>query len=1393
MYDWKRFWCPGDASFSLADDGFLYDPDAKYGNHLNPRVVPFSQLHGAACLVLLGEPGIGKSTAVEQEVAAAKAEFRASANVVVAINLGEYGDETRLVHDVFGSQEMAGWRTGSHGLHLFLDSLDECGLQIPHVAKILRRQIGDLKQHLSRLRLRIACRTADWPSSLTDSLAALWDERPAIFELVPLRRRDVATAAIDEGIDADAFIEAVIRAGAQPLAIKPVTLNFLLRIYKDRGGFPSTQSELYVEGCQRLCAEMNQDRQSARQSGSLSPEQRLAVAERIAAVMTFCNVGSAFLGVNASDAPNDSVVLADLVGGTETVAGTQFEVGVEQIKEVLGTGLFSGRGRNRLGFAHQTYAEFLAACYFVDRGIPFEQRMKLLRNADDSTGKIVPQLGETAAWLADMDTETFEEILRCDPQILMRSDVAKADDTVRKVLVQKLLDLSKADEMTGRPFDDASHYHKLNHEGLSKQLEPFIRDTSNGITVRRFAIGVAQECGRKDLQSLLADIAVDPAENYRVRITAAYAVAAIGDDATRLRLKPLALKTSVGDDDFTIKAVALRTLWPSQITTDELFDTLEIPQTDTYGTYRLFLRRELPQRLTAERLPCALMWAARLSEAEMHEHAVSDLISEISLRGWIHFDEPAVRAAMAVFAVARLRCHLDIVPTDDERFVDDEGKRHALGEMIVLTMSDFESHGTGLVYLTPRLVQSSDVLWMLEKAIAETDTRVAERWVALVERLFNSSIPGQLDALIAARARSPAVDACFKPMLSEMRVDSEESAELKKRHYEHVAHMREMEVRQNPPPLDPPPEARIEAALVACEAGNPDGWFSASRELQLESNSTHYLQELEDDLTTLPGWLSASPETRSRLIVGTKLYLTKRSAGDDWLGTNSTPFAALAGYKALLLLQKESRSVFESLAPDVWARWAPIVVSRYGAESPDEDQVPHDDIARHCAAQAPHAVSACITQIVSQRRAEDGLFVLPRFVQLAWNDRIRQTLLVAVTNPAVHPQVAGCLLESLLEHGCSDAKMAAKRLLTVPIPVSGDGRDRAEMAAKALLRHADDAGWDVVWPAIQNDAAFGHTVLEAVAAKDMHNPTIVSRLSENDAAALFVWLAREYPHATDPKHDPRDAIAAYRDTILQALQHRGTKEAVAALQLVADELSHLAWMRWVIADARSVALRVSWRPLAPRELIRLAHTPKIRLVQSAAHLQDLILESLSELQRLLQGETPASPDLWDRVKPGKYVPKDENHLSDYIKRHLEQDLTARGIVALREVEIRRGEGEGKGEQTDIHVTGFVPGITEGNIEQVRVIIESKGMWHAEVDTAMQSQLVDRYLKDNPCQHGIYLVGWYRCTQWDPDSPSYKKSRKESFDSAKGRFEEQAASLSNESRAIKALVLNAALR
>jgi len=65
-----------------------------------------------------------------------------------------------------------------------------------------------------------------------------------VHELLPLRRRDVAEVAKANGVTPERFLAAVEDADVVPLAIKPITLTFLLSSFRAEGRLPSTQKEL---------------------------------------------------------------------------------------------------------------------------------------------------------------------------------------------------------------------------------------------------------------------------------------------------------------------------------------------------------------------------------------------------------------------------------------------------------------------------------------------------------------------------------------------------------------------------------------------------------------------------------------------------------------------------------------------------------------------------------------------------------------------------------------------------------------------------------------------------------------------------------------------------------------------------------------------------------------------------------------------------------------------------------------------------------------------------------------------------------------------------------------------------------------------------------------------
>jgi hypothetical protein len=198
-------------------------------------------------------------------------------------------------------------------------------------------------------------------------------------------------------------------------------------------------------------------------------------------------------------------------------------------------------------------------------------------------------------------------------------------------------------------------------------------------------------------------------------------------------------------------------------------------------------------------------------------------------------------------------------------------------------------------------------------------------------------------------------------------------------------------------------------------------------------------------------------------------------------------------------------------------------------------------------------------------------------------------------------------------------------------------------------------------------------------------------------------------------------------------------------------------------------------------------------VQNGDQLLEVLIESLGRLEEKLQGETPMAPALWNQTN-GSNRPKDEDWFSDYVKQHLQEDLRGRRVVLNREVVIRKGEGEGRGERTDIHVDAVVPGSDPETPDLVSVIVEAKGCWNSELDTAMEEQLAGRYLADNPtCRHGLYLVGWFNCGQWDEADWRKRRAPRYGIGEARERFAEQAKELSERALHVRAVVVDAALR
>jgi predicted NACHT family NTPase len=1158
----------------------------------------------------LGEPGIGKSRTIGSERAALAEQLKSESENTFLFDLRAYRSEDRLVRALFESAEFTEWRNGSHRLHLFLDSLDECLLRIDTVAGML---VEELKKYpVERLSLRVACRTAEWPDLLEDGLREIWgDENFKVFELVQLRREDVAHAAQAEGLNSDSFLEEVETRSVGPLAAKPVTLKFLLNLFKRHSRLPSTQAELYENGCRILCEEENESRLSSGLRGSLSATEKMAVAGRIAAVMTLANRAAVWTANDLGESAEEDVIIRELAGWDEEIGGRTIEVTEDAVRKTLTTGLFNLRGAHRLGWAHQTYAEYLTAWYLRRVGLGDDRIMELLTHKGDPTGKLAPQLHETAAWAASSSPELFRKIIEVDPEVLLRSDVASADAADREKLVSELLRLFEA-EGARDDWGMRSRYRHIKHPKLAAQLRSYIRDSSKGFLVRRVAIDVAEEYKLGELQEDLVEIALNPSEDVATRVQAADAVSSIGDSESRAKLKPLTINAGTVDKDDELKGYALMAVWPEHMKAEELFRVIIAPSESFFGAYFLFLSGRLMDGMQTGDLPTALSWVEKLKEDGNSSITLGRLADEIMLRAWEHLYEPGVIEPFARAALSRLRRYEDVVGSrygfehDQESlkvFIQDDEKRRRALEAILQLISDPKEEWSLLIRSGALRVSTSDIGWLIEKYSTATSTTIHQTLLHLIVSFFAYEVdPEHVSALSDVREREGSLKAELEPVFY-LNLETPEAESLRRNH--EMMEQWSKRRAEEPPLVDPPPSERVEMLLTRFEAGDLGAWWRLNRELTLEPRSTHYGKLLEPDITVLPGWAAADEKTRGRIIDAAKRYVlegdTERT---EWFGTNKVWEPAYAGYRALFFLHNKEPGFLETLSTEVWGKWVPIILS-FPTYSDAEREEQHRALLAAAYRHAPETLIDDLLALLDKANAGGEQFSISHKYDDCWDDRFGEALLSKAKDPNLKPLYMGRLLDKLLEKEVDGALEYATSLIPIPTPGAGEARERAIIAARELMAYAPDAGWSVIWPAIKLDADFGKAVSESLEyALRASKGSLFTKLGEENIAEYYIWLSGQYPHKDDPNPvgahfvGPRESIAQWRDSLLEYLKVRGTPASVIAIERIAQALPELDWIKWTLLEAQKNVLTRTWTPLTPTSVMALLVEQRVRSRQS---------------------------------------------------------------------------------------------------------------------------------------------------------------------------------------------------
>jgi len=1389
QHNWIRYWVPAEKGYSVDGLGFPVNPAADHAYFYQTEALRFEELTAKCCLILLGDPGLGKTNAMREAHKAAETALAGTPDMALRMNLGEYEDQGLLVTEVFKSQEMQRWVDGDGTLHLFLDSLDEGLLHVKTIARTLDSQLRRLP--VERLKLRIACRSAEWPESLTKALREIFhaegdtEKDLGEYHLMPLPADDVRLAARNSDIDPNTFLEAVLARDIASMAMRPVTLMMLLGIFKNDGGLPASKWDVYEKGCLRLC-EDSEDRKGGGCASALPAQQKLTLAGHAFCHMLLTN--KAFIWRGSDSDPEAAQGLPEyLLQGAAPIPGTKGQnVTRAELREAFNVGLFARKGENRIAAAHQTYAEFLACRHLLGFDLTLEQLMGLLFGED---GHPVPQLEELAGWLAGRRADLRNEIIRRDPMALLRGDVAALSDEDRARIVDGILGEVQRAKIEGHwEWRDLA---KLHHPDIAEQLRGWLAPES-GVFARKLAVLIAMRCEVKDLSQKLASISLDSGEDHPLRARAAMAISEIGTPEARRTLAPLIYEAGSSESVGELRGYTLRAAWPDHVNIEEFFRRTH-PRLDDhhYGLFDTELRR-VTQSLTREQFPAALLWIARnLTKPSIH---YEEVVKDVLCGACKHLDNQLVADALLT-CVTRLQAdyHSEIEPGKTADTIREALAAAGLADEYVLWQcaqcveQPDRMRGDPLLTLWS---PESPFLRTVELYDAEPDLPLKIVLGHLARNLYDNRDSGHTEVLLTLMDTVELFRETFGCYRTGSILESPEAQKIKAEHYRHEALRQKWANRQKPPIIT----ARDVETTLKADFAPEEAWPRLHDLLHSVPGKPEQASRFELPLPENPMWEVLSPTLHESILRIAADYLQNVDPTDSAKREPNRIFVSdLLGLDALHLLAAQATSLEDVVPTETITKWLPDIVGMPVLGTGNATEM-RTRLIQKVMAYLPELTMELIARDLSLNapNPEGHLPDIMRCLNAPWSKELATVVAQQVESPDSSSEFAIKLLERLAEAAPAKGAVLADRFFQKALK-----QGTTEVAAKAasiLMRFAPHPNWEPIWQAITADADFSHAFICDLAHFRRFDLRRMDNLYEDELAAYYLHLFTVYPNKEDGELSgfvsSRDGIRDFKRYILEHLSRRGTRNAVTALEQIQKHDPELDWVRYHVAQATDALRRNSWIPPTSEQFNALLRETGQVFVQNGQQLMEVVLRQLRVIEERLHGHTPRSPALWN--EGSKCKPKPENDFSDYLKGELEDALRGHCLILNREVEIR-SPAIGLGERVDLHVDAFVPGPAGEKIDRIKLIIEVKGCWNPELKTAMETQLVNRYMRDSDCKFGIYLVGWFNCERWSDEDPRRSMTPPISIDEARDILNRQAQSLCEDDLNVASYVMNTGLR